>query len=341
MYLNIEPILNVLYMECYESALASVANYYRKGFTMIFLNTWNFSYTSKSDTGMKLMGERIQINGWNIEQLLEEYYGVSVVEKTDITSEEIFETVIHQLTAGYPALVRFDQYYSPWASELEKENKRYSGFYMIVGFDHFLEQFDCLDIYYSKRIEKLPFKSFINGVIGDQCTTFKLLETAYECIDITKVLNSIFLNIHFMDNERNAFDEMRILAKDISDIPDFFAEFNNENDINNAPMMKNIASIFRGRGLFSITLSFLGHTFNSDEIVSYAKEMEKIAAEWYKVKGVMCKALYLKSKDLIEKRIPEYIVEIAAREERIAAGLLNFFSSVTWRNQQKLTKEKG
>lgn len=324
MRLDIKLIQNELYMDCYESALASISSYYRNGFEMIFRNTWSFSYESNKAKDLLQIGEGIESHKWELERMLEQYYGIKVCTWRGLTRQQIFRKVMEELEAGYPVLVYFDQVHSPWASKMEKENNRFSGFYMVTGFDHMEEQIYCLDIYYSKRLETLGYINFMEGLIRGECITFDLTGKAYGALNCSVAINDLCERLDF--NLANSFSPMRKMAEDISRVTDSGSEYGGLEDLNGLPVISRISHVFRGRGLFSIILEELGKNLEQEVILNYSKELKAIAAQWYKIKALAFKAICLNSVELVKKRIPAYINEVAAKEERLTVDLKSALS---------------
>lgn len=312
-------------MWCSESAAASVAVMFNRHYEMMFSDLWMFNFSIEDFNNSHKIGNSVTlgIEPYRIFELLEIYHGVSTKFHEISDSRELLKIAKRELFLGRPVLVDFDSLYSPWAPNFEKKNRFISAYFIL---DITADGLQCFDMHYLKRTQFLPMNNFL---LGAKNAMLYSLSSEHELVfDWRKLLQEHLTQLYFASPNGTAFDVMRDFSQCILNELSYETEFigtkdyTGMNDMHNVPLLKNITALCRSRGLYAMTLEYLGQKHNNKDLINLSYDMEGIGSKWALVFSIIYKGVFLSHfSSSTRNSLYKKINEIASLEEKVADSL--------------------
>ncbi|WP_373265148.1 hypothetical protein [Hungatella hathewayi] len=181
-------------------------------------------------------------------------------------------------------------------------------------------------MHYLKQTKFLPMDNFILG--AKNATLYTLTDVNKLDYDWREILQGHISRLYNCSTNRTAFDAMRDFYQCILNELNYENEFVGAkdysvmSDMHNVPLLKNITDLCRSRGLYAMTLEYLGKKYNNMELIDLSCEMEGIGSKWALVfsiiyKGVFSSCFSANTRNSLYKKINE----IATLEEEMADSI--------------------
>ncbi len=299
------------FADCTEECMISVANYYRRNFSLMYSQAWGFSFDenlNKSDNvGYSLNGDR----GVTYE-LLRLYHGLQIAKVKETDAYKVKERIISELNQDKPVGVVMDTYYYSWDPN---KNQHGSHTFIISGVDTQKELFYCTDPFFQKKDEILDFKDFLDGYLGIYVTVNSVNEEIKE-YSWKNIINATIKKISGKDQQgENIFVKMLRYADYIEQKINFSNEVFGKRRIVDLPFYVSLEDISRGRRQYAVFLEEIASKHNINGLFEVADKLKLVSAKWDAIRGIMVKSIYNES--LAKEKLPPKIREIAIFEKDI------------------------
>lgn len=300
--------------ECYHAVIVSLCRYLSRDFKLMFAGTWRFDYDRECDKDR--IGPRlVQKDNNNFLLFLEQFHGIKTIKKKIETVQDIVDLVHNQTKAGMPVACHIDSYWLEWASNFGMVH--YNHVILILSVNKEKNYFTCIDPYFSKKEEILPFDKMIGKV--SYCDIFEIQEVPKQQPSLQCVLDIALYNL-FQKNE-TAFDRIRCFAEDMNEILNLSAECNENVPFDSCTLMIELKNIRGQRMNFAQTLRFLAEREKNTELFHCALELENTCTYWKRLNYLLVKQSLRGNSEAVKQNILNLILQIADEERTIAVKL--------------------
>lgn len=296
-------------MFCYETALSTICNYYNIPYQLLFSNTWIYDYNEYDCN----VGNNIIITDWHLFDKLREL-GIVEEEVEEIKNTRYLRTKLEQ---GNVAIIRID---------IQKFNKMrgtsYTGLsapYLVYGYE---KGFIAYDLHYTHEVIIISDEIFKYA-----CKNIKIYRMRDNAPQFVFKYSVDCIRKYLVPANPN-FQKMRYLAKlfekGVVDLKNETKGLREEDTPASAPLIDKIATLARGRNMFSLYLSYINSMIPEIDITDACEKMAYWAGKWNLVKVILIKAYYKKdySQDVM-KKIATIISDIASGEKKLYEQLVN------------------
>lgn len=329
-------------MWCPESAAASIATLYNRRFEMMFSDFWMFEFLAEDTNQPGMVGNRIATYENNIFTLLLKYHGIESKYIKTKNIKEIFDITELELKLGHPVVTNFDSFYSPWAPDFEKNN-RFKSAYVILGIDYERKGILCFDMHFHRKIELLPFVNFECG--AENLITYSIRHDEIE-FDWQEVIKQQVSKLYGVKSYGNSFQSIREFANSLRNQLNYDIEFKQKkdysgmNDMHTVPILKNLTSICRSRGLYAMTLQFIAEKYNIPELTNISQKMEVAGSKWSQVFSLLYKGAFASSfTDKMKSNVYDKLYMISDFEEKLAESLTCLGQSISYEKKDDTNKK--
>ena len=314
--LDIKQIQNK-YLYCRESILATICEFYKKDYRVMFSGLWTFDFSS--DKSNKV-GSCIKVGPFYLEDKLKRYYGISVIYNEYQNKELYFDFIVDEIRRGSPVTVKMNCKYWPWSNENDRKHE-YLFPFLVVGFDMRKDIVYLLDIHVNKNINQIPIKSFLEGLICSAgVESYKIAENGGELPSFSQLLKkdikAIFGSLYY----DSSFAAMRAFTHALSYGVRFDTECETGEEFLESDLYLNITDICRSREMYSLFLKYIGEKYNH-MLLGIADELSCIATDWISLRNLILKTYFRREKVVEGKRLHEMATQILIREEKLALFL--------------------
>lgn len=256
---------------CYERAIATAALWLNRNFEMMFLDMWDFSI-HHNDKGTEGVGILINSGNWNLEEYIERYHGIRVTKKKIDDQYDFFNDMISEISSKRPVLFDDD--------------------WLVIGYDT-KEKGVHVYIIHDSRLVYFPWEEFIPG--KKEYVTFKLYG------DEVREINPLYAKEHTKErilktgNKKNLYEQIKEFAEIFYVAFDYALEIKDAVDIYEAPIVKNILDLSRGRKLFGLTLRYLNKLNNTVVYDRILDKLESAENKWLFIMSLFIKAYHSQS----------------------------------------------
>ena len=313
MLIEITPVTNRAY-DCLLTPIVTICSWLKRDFQLMFAETWNFTFRQNTLQETIRYGERIAYNDGDWVSLLERYHGVKLNLCRGITENEAHEQIITELNASRPVIVFFQSYWCPWSPDFKKEEQDGPHYFMISGFDGV--NYICIDGIYLNSPVILSRNYFKRGFKGTYATfRLKLEEDIVPC-PYKQIIKSAADGFILSETPR----QIGLFAREISHSFNIKAE--GEKYIINAPLIRNLEGIARGRMKFGIFLRYVGERYGAEKLMTVSDEFMSIGNSWAAIQRMFIKMWFAPAtQSSVLKKIVDELFRLADQEEKVAMEL--------------------
>ena len=304
------PLLNTKFSDCFESVLANIAHWQERDYQLMYVNEWDFKFTSQNSLGNSLDTHRDKSNAFN------SYYGIKYTEYDCPDFKELI-AVLNEELKDKPITVRVDTYYCPWDKGYMKYHNKMH-IYFVNGLDREQSFLYCTDPFYHIEDRMISYDSFVKGYTG-RYGSFEIGSDKSRDVDGREILIKILTSTI----ENNIFDSIRHFAQMLDKTESLANELEGFNAAWQTPLYWNIVAIEKSRKRIPFLFLFIADQYNVTEVIDYLDEINLINEKWDGLAGLILKMLMTKDFSLIKDRIVDKLYEISEYEKSVANQLLD------------------
>lgn len=295
---------------CYESAMATVTNWFGRDYHMIFTEMIGFEYhPDKGDKKSRLNSEYCLDD---LIQSLEKYHGVSVIKYQ--VHNQIIKVIQEDIDNDSPVMAFILPKNCEWT---EEKNDRI--FFLIINYDE--NGFWGYDLH--SDTDKLFFisKDVMIENYKEQSEVYR-----FKCIHLESQINFETIKevlVRRGYNKSSKFDMMRRFADDLHIVVKEELVYERSLDFRYVNVLNVLAHIVRGRKLFADACYHIAQTCN-DEFAHYIGDCyTEVGEKWNSVWRLLAKAFVLNKGRLSSRlestieQVSQDILNIADVEEQI------------------------
>ncbi|WP_110460823.1 BtrH N-terminal domain-containing protein [Ruminiclostridium sufflavum] len=320
-------------LNCFEDILVTMASHYKAEYRLAFSDAWGFEFKPSNVSDSSLLGERIGNDVRNITGLLYKYSNINVVRIDTENPTELLGVIKEYLAQEIPLGLFIDAFWCPW---LQGRYQRVHDAHhcLIIGMDE-QNNFNCLDTALNLNISTLPYNDYINGC--KNCVKYEFVKSDIKP-DYLGILNESIKNL----NKKKFYKDIKIFADEFKDKFDFSAEYRSFNlDVWYVLIDRNLRLIASGRTLYAQFIELISDKLHSDKLLDIKYELQKIASNWNKIRGILTKGYRKGSNDNVKGKVYSLLNEISNFEEELIKRLSQIdVSSLSDKNENILLEEK-
>ncbi|MCX8129425.1 MAG: hypothetical protein N3I35_04915 [Clostridia bacterium] len=280
--INIIPLSNEG-RDCYEDILASVAQVYSANYPFMYCHSWAFDYI-KGDGGT-LLGSQIKCEWGNLEEYLEKYSGVKVVEMLLSHPTEALAVLKDYILNGKAVAFTIGLQYCEWHN--------FSGSHLthtIVGCDINEKEILCIDCKPVKSGINLSIDSFLKGYAG-KLLIFEQRDTDVQGIEIFELIAGHMKELKKSEAYQDAFTALRAFADSMEKV-DINEECINCSDFDfwSSPIFNNINNLCVGRRQYARYLQHVDSIKGTDRFNDASSALLKCSDNFNMARSLLMKA---------------------------------------------------
>lgn len=292
-------------INCFDNALANIANWYGEGYIYIFAQSLPFSYIKCNDK----IGKNIFLYQKSKFNLMEKYFGASSCYYEGLSPDKFLGIIKAGINSNNPVFIGFDTYWMPWDIKYLKEHFYYH-YCIVVGYDEnsifIADPFKGL-----KNIMPLPTEYFLNGI--GTCTTFSRPETfSTGKVHWLTVLEDALKSFENNQGGISFLDSLELLANEIEEGMVLEVEFYGlTKDLAwQAPIAERLLRIKAYRNVFSNLLDYIyTEQYRHESIIALSNDYKKLASMWLRIHNRLYKG-YLGDNPAVKYSVARKIKEI-------------------------------
>lgn len=313
MLIEITLVINQAY-NCLLTPIVSICYWLKRDYQLMFAETWNFIFRQNTLQEGIGCGERMAYDEGDWVSLLERYHGVKLSVCRGIPEDEAHEQIITELNALRPVIVFFNSYWCPWSPDFKKEEQAGPHYFMINGFDGM--NYSCLDGIYLDRPVLLSRDYFERGFKGVYATIRLKPEEEIVPCPYEQIIKSAADEFILSETPR----QIGLFAREISHSFHIKAEV--DKYIINAPLIRNLEGVARGRMKFGIFLRYVGERYGAEKLMTVSEEFMSIGNSWAAIRNRFIKVWFdpATQSSAINKTADE-LLRLADQEEKVAMEL--------------------
>ncbi len=320
MILGIELLSERESRDCIEDFIASIASWWRRGFALMYAESWDFNFLPLHQLTTNGLGPRITPKITPIHDLLEKYHGIKFSQLKGMGSTEVMDLVQSELSEKRPVILGRNQ-------EIPVEDGQNDPFFiLVIGIDetsgvlYYLRYKIDGDSEDDNEIERMPTKDFTRWC--DSCTTVEIVNEEAAEVDWRKIIESPHVRLNGVRTSENVFLLMRRFADEVRNDLNIEAEVKGYPNLFFVPLFYNLMRISHGRVQFARLLQYLSKRYQIRDLQNIAENLEEVGREWNLIRSLFIKSSFKPGDKNLIDRISTRINELASKEEELAFTLL-------------------
>jgi len=307
MNLDIRPIKEK-HLDCFESYLPTLAQWFGCRYELAFQTSWNFQFVDEVPPSHAL-GPFISNGEEDILPLFQAYHGVKLDKQKASVSEFLqdVETALHE---GYPTIVTLKSNMLPWDNNFQNQSYEWMHSVLVTGMDE--GGLICSDSFYSMYQEKLAFDWIRKGY-----HEHFLIRRVH--VEATKSRERFLMDIAAI-KEREHYKNIEKFAAAVKDYLDVKVEFAGYAGWYMTPICKNLIEVINGRVKYKAYLNYLHQEGVLPNGVSLGYDFDVVVSKWNIVLSMLASSKYKERFDLREALF-DRIMTVAKLEKELIEKL--------------------
>ncbi|MEK3875930.1 BtrH N-terminal domain-containing protein [Paenibacillus sp. FSL M7-0420] len=312
--------------DCFESIIASVADWKGYNYEMIFTQSWGFGIDEENPDYPGLLGWRIHSGKGRIAPVLREFHRIEFVMQRAVNFGELMNIILNELNKGLPIAIEVDIYNCPWQNDYQKIHN--SHFVLVVGMDNATCSLICVDTMPPKNNVSLPVDFLQDKLV--MCGIFNYLPAESSPLDARPVLREVTAKVlghkgyynNFGDEfgPKNNFETMRLFAMFVRENMNLRDEVYgyDQSNLNMAPIIWRLKNIGWNRKLFTKSLEYMSRITPQLDFSGSIEQLNHAALLWDWVSNLLWKSALSGNLSNNNVKIADKIMQAADLEEEIA-----------------------
>jgi hypothetical protein len=284
---------------CYERGIATVALWLKRNFEMMFMDVWDFSILF-NDKEEKNVGQLVYPGEWNLEKYLSQYHGIQVNQEKFTSADELFLTLADQINIHKPVMVDED--------------------WLVTGIDEEKTEVHLYIIHSSKFIS-VSYEEFSRGIKGmgiNEYVTFEIVGEEIPGIEPDFMITHTKERLHSDKSRKPGYEQVKEFAEIFCVAFDYSLELQDAEDVYEAPIVKNILDVSRGRKLFRMTLEYISRMAQADLFTEVRQRLETAENKWLFIMSLFIKAYHAsRFRNAARMKVYQNIKDVVADEKFI------------------------
>lgn len=268
---------------CYEDILASVAQAYDINYPLMYCHSWAFDYFSETDNA--LLGAQIRCEWGGLEEHLEKYVGIKVIEKLIPHPSDALIVLNDCIRSGKAVAFTIGLQYCEWHNFSESH-----WIHTIVACDSNSEGILCIDCKPVKSNIILSIDNFLKGYSG-KLLIFERSGVDVQKIDFNKLIAEQMEVLKQSKRYPNAFEALRAFADSLEKV-DIDKECMNCSDFDfwSSPIFNNINNLCVGRRQYAAYLQHIDSIRGMKQFKDVSPALLKCSDNFNIARGLLMKA---------------------------------------------------
>jgi hypothetical protein len=298
-------------MFCLETALSTICNYFDIPYQMLFARTWGYDYQGED----LCIGNNISIIDWELRDNIKQF-GIIEEVITEVNADNL-EYIRNAVKQGKLAIVSMDM-----TKFNEMNGTSYVGLYAPYLLCSYDREFVAYDLHYTHKKISMSDEVFM-------CACRRGLLYGAEKQKASFNFNYNIKELHrILIPSKPDFEKIEHLAKlfasGVVDLEYETKDLAEGEAPVEAPIIRKIETLSRGRNLFSLYLEYINSMITEIDIAEVCGKTSYWAGKWNLIKVILIKAYYKKdfSQDVM-KKVALILYDIARGEKELYEQLLN------------------
>lgn len=312
--INIDiPITHDPYSNCVQDIFITYLKWKKLDYRNLFDHSWCFHFNENNGFDVDVYRDPFT----QLFESLEQNFGLHL----NFLENNWEKTIQQELQKGNIVGACLDTFYCTWHKSYKKYHNQH--FVLINGMEQ--NGFYCIDPYGSLCVEFIRFiqiKSIVKQI-------FLIEEVKNEKINWTK---NVIKQINLMKEGVNGigdFDQIRNFSYALVNRKNcFIDEVKLFDQVAFYPLLLRLNNIGFGRKNFADYLRVNIKETNSVQLSVICESLDDLAVDWGRVSSLFIKYILFDYKETVQKRIVEYLQQIALKEEETAEKLLKILKTM-------------
>lgn len=317
MQLAVKPIRRDYY-SCIDGILATMANYFGKACSLMFIGYFGFEYSARKEDATSIgekLSEGIQCYS---RYSLHRYHNLKATWHNIDNYKKLHSIIVNSLNDSIPMGVYLDSFFCPWNNAYQKFHINH--YVLIIGINDVENKYICLDPYSSEERYQLSYEFLEKGF--REYISFEDDQRSYANFSLSNILQENFYSKEHLESIEQKYDNIMLFACDLTKHIDIDREISPWNgDLQSTVLFRKINSIGKDRAKFAYTLRSLSYVFESSDIYYISLEVEKLCNCWDNVNSLLFK-YHFRRTESIPTAIYEKLNFIAEAERLLSLRLI-------------------
>lgn len=298
-------------MFCLETAFSTICNYFDIPYQMLFAQTWGYDYQGED----LCIGNNISLIDWQLRDKIKQF---GIIE--EVIPEDNAENLVYIRTAvkqGKLAIVSMDM-----AKFNEMNGTSYTELYSPYLLCSYDGEFIAYDLHYTHEKISMSNEVFMyacrRGLLYGTETQKVSFNFKYNIKELYKTLIPSKPNFEKIEHLANLF------ASGVVDLEYETKDLTEGENPTEAPIIRKIETLSRGRNLFSLYLEYINGMITEIDITEACGKISYWAGRWNLIKVILIKAYYRKDfSQNVMRKVALILYDIARGEKELYNQLLH------------------
>lgn len=275
---------------CLEDIIATYADWNKRDYRVMYLDSWNFGYLKKECTLREKIDEFLSSNRLlNVRsrvqmELLRMYAGINIQWRKCSNPKKELEW-IYLNAKRYSIAIHIDVYWCQWTPMYQKAHCDHYCLVTDVTPTHLI----CLDPYNGNKQYPLSLTDFLSGVRG--VVTLECIPI-YEEPNLSKLIFESVNRVKYDKDGKSDFEAMADFIEEIFMYDRLKEYIESDKDVYTSALIRRLTQIANGRKKFSRLLKSILNEDGYKHMENYSIQFDDIAKKWEYIRNITLK-LYL------------------------------------------------
>ena len=295
---------------CLDDCIATLAGYYQCDYEMMYLGGYQISRRQE----MQEFADRYDI--WLEDRFdnLQKYHGL-LIQKCDFYwKHRIIKKIRDELGEGRPLLLLLNPYWCPWDDGFQRYDAVPGHCFVIKG--EYDGGFLCVDPYFEKDDQELPFSMFRKG-LQEVYRTEKLPGMGISGEEYKRLLDQMFRKL----SETAYFDSLRDFIIDMEQSGNIFQSVRAEEDFWISPLIVFLLKVNQSIQSIATVTAYVAGKCGSAFLEELGAGLWNTAVKWKQARKLVIKLYFIRRRDdKLKTRTIERLLSIIDDMEKAVSG---------------------
>lgn len=302
-------------LTCLDDCIATLANYYQCHYEMMYAD----GFSILSGSGEYRFASNYYIRLVNGPRNLADYHGLTLHKKEFFSKRKMKKAIRNEIEEKRPVLLLFDPFWCPWDWGFQQYSNEEGHCFLVSDVTE--RGFVCVDPYFEKEAEELPYDYFIKGIRGVYLVEY-VGERTVSSDEYKERLEELF----FICKKQNYFEGLLSLIDDIAYRDDIFNEVESDELFWRSPLVGILLRMNQSIQSISGFVRYVAKQLDNENLMLLGDRIWNLAITWKQARKLIIKLYFMKRPDgrLKEKTVQKMrlvVKELESVPEQLQAIL--------------------
>lgn len=316
-------------LTCLDDCIATLAHYYGCHYEMMYAD----GFSVLSGSGEYQFASNYHIRLVNGPRNLADYHGITLHKKDFFTKRRMKQLIKNEIEEGRPVLLLFDPFWCPWDWGFQQYSNEEGHCFLVADVTD--SGLVCVDPYFEKEAELLPFEYFQKGIRG----IYRIEYTGERSVSVDEYkerLEELFV----ICKKQNYFEGLLSLIEDIAYRDDIFNEVKSDELFWRSPLVGILLRMNQSIQSISGFVRYVAKQLENEKLLALGDRIWNLAITWKQARKLIIKLYFMKRPDerLKEKTVQKMrlvVQELEAMPEQIQTILQEKKGATQCRERQE------